>query len=413
MKVRLNTAHLERFSVSLPDTGVLFPDEAAFSSVEHKNNSIDGSSDYIVLPGFCDVHVHFREPGFSYKETIRTGSESAARGGFTDVCAMPNLKPVPDCPEHLRKEMEIIERDAVIRVHPYGALTVNEAGERPADLTGMAGQVIAFSDDGKGVQSDSLMRELMIRAKALGKIVTAHCEVNELLRGGVIHDGEYAKTHGYPGIASESEWRMIERDLRLVRETGASYHVCHISAKESVRLIREAKREGLDVTCETAPHYLVFTDRDLQEDGRFKMNPPIRGEEDREALIEGILDGTIDMIITDHAPHSAEEKSKGLRGSAFGIVGLETSFPVMYTHFVRTGILTLDRLVDLMAVRPRERFGIPFRPRDFSVWDLDTPYKVNPSDFLSMGKASPFTGMEVYGRCITTVMDGTAVYRGF
>ena len=363
------------------------------------------------MPGFCDVHVHFREPGFSYKETIRTGSEAAARGGFTDVCAMPNLKPVPDCPEHLREELEIIRRDAVIRVHPYGSLTVNEAGECPADLAGMAGQVAAFSDDGKGVQSDSLMRELMTRSKTLGKIVTAHCEVNELLKGGVIHDGVYAKTHGYPGIVPESEWRMIERDLRLVRETGASYHVCHISAKESVRLIREAKREGLDVSCETAPHYLVYTDSDLQEDGRFKMNPPIRGEEDREALIEGLLDGTIDMIITDHAPHSAEEKSKGLLGSAFGIVGLETSFPVMYTHFVRTRILTLDRLVDLMAVRPRERFGIPFRRNDFSIWDLNTPYKVDPSEFVSMGKATPFTGMEVYGRCIATVMDGAAVYR--
>ena len=404
MNKRLNTAHMERFSVSLPDTGVLFPEEAAFLSSKT-------DTEYVVLPGFCDVHVHFREPGFSYKETIRTGSMAAARGGFTDVCAMPNLKPVPDTLPHLQEELRAIEKDAVIRVHPYGALTVNEAGEHPAALTEMAPWIIAFSDDGKGVQSDSMMRELMLQAKALGKIIAAHCEVNELLKGGVIHDGDYARNHGYPGISSESEWRMIERDLRLVRETGASYHVCHVSAKESVELIRKAKKEGLDVSCETAPHYLVFTDADLQEDGRFKMNPPIREDEDRKALVDGILDGTIDMIITDHAPHSAEEKAKGLTGSAFGIVGLETSFPVMYTAFVRTGILTMDQLMDLMAVKPRERFGLPFRERDCTVWDLDARYAVDPSDFLYMGKATPFTGMEVYGKCICTVMDGRVVYR--
>ena len=397
MTVRLNTAHMERFSVSLPDTGVLFPDEAA------------DFSEYIVLPGFCDVHVHFREPGFSYKETIRTGSLAAARGGFTDVCAMPNLKPVPDSLPHLQEELELIQRGAAVRVHPYGALTVGEEGKVPAELEEMAPRVIAFSDDGKGVQSDSMMRELMLRAKALGKIIAAHCEVNELLRGGVIHEGSFAKKHGYPGISSETEWRMIRRDLELVKETGVSYHVCHVSAKESVQLIREAKKEGLDVTCETAPHYLVFTEEDLQEDGRFKMNPPIREEADRKALVEGILDGTIDMIITDHAPHSAKEKAGGLSQSAFGIVGLETSFPVMYTGFVRTGILTMDQLIDLMAVKPRARFGIP-DPNDYTVWDLETPYTVDPEEFLSMGKASPFTGMTVYGKCLRTVSDGRIVY---
>ena len=397
MTVRLNTAHMERFSVSLPDTGVLFPDEAA------------DFSEYIVLPGFCDVHVHFREPGFSYKETIRTGSLAAARGGFTDVCAMPNLKPVPDSLPHLQEELELIQLNAAVRVHPYGALTVGEEGKVPAELEEMAPRVIAFSDDGKGVQSDSMMRELMLRAKALGKIIAAHCEVNELLRGGVIHEGSFAKKHGYPGISSETEWRMIRRDLELVKETGVSYHVCHVSAKESVQLIREAKKEGLDVTCETAPHYLVFTEEDLQEDGRFKMNPPIREEADRKALVEGILDGTIDMIITDHAPHSAKEKAGGLSRSAFGIVGLETSFPVMYTGFVRTGILTMDQLIDLMAVKPRARFGIP-DPNDYTVWDLETPYTVDPEEFLSMGKASPFTGMTVYGKCLRTVSDGRIVY---
>ncbi len=397
MTVRLNTAHMERFSVSLPDTGVLFPDEAA------------DFSEYIVLPGFCDVHVHFREPGFSYKETIRTGSLAAARGGFTDVCAMPNLKPVPDSLPHLQEELELIQLNAAVRVHPYGALTVGEEGKVPAELEEMAPRVIAFSDDGKGVQSDSMMRELMLRAKALGKIIAAHCEVNELLRGGVIHEGSFAKKHGYPGISSETEWRMIRRDLELVKETGVSYHVCHVSAKESVQLIREAKKEGLDVTCETAPHYLVFTEEDLQEDGRFKMNPPIREEADRKALVEGILDGTIDMIITDHAPHSAKEKAGGLSQSAFGIVGLETSFPVMYTGFVRTGILTMDQLIDLMAVKPRARFGIP-DPNDYTVWDLETPYTVDPEEFLSMGKASPFTGMTVYGKCLRTVSDGRIVY---
>ncbi|MBQ6550850.1 MAG: dihydroorotase [Lachnospiraceae bacterium] len=394
---RIDHTLFERIPASIPDTGILF------------SLGKDDSREYTVLPGFCDVHVHLREPGFSYKETVRTGTLSAARGGFTDVCAMPNIRPVPDSVPHLSEELALIARDTVIRVHPYGSLTVNEEGEEPADLPGMAPYVCAFSDDGKGVQSEDMMRKLMIRAKMLGKIVTAHCEVNELVKGGVIHEGAYAKAHGYPGISSESEWKMIERDLRLAKETGAAYHVCHISAKESVELIRKAKRDGVDVTCETAPHYLVMTDEDLQEDGQFKMNPPIRGREDREALAEGILDGTIDMIITDHAPHSAEEKAKGLLGSAFGIVGLETSFPVMYTHFVRPGVLSMEKLMDLMAVRPRKRFGLPFG-NDFSVWDLEAPYRIDPAEFLSKGKATPFTGMEVYGRCIATVCDGKTVY---
>ena len=402
MKLKPEHRCFEEIPASLPDTGIFFS-----SGIEL---SADSSREYTVLPGFCDVHVHLREPGFSYKETMKTGSLSAARGGFTDVCAMPNLRPVPDSVPHLKEELDLIERDAVIRVHPYGSLTVNEEGREPADLSGMAPYVVAFSDDGKGVQSESMMRELMTRAKALGKIVTAHCEVNELVKGGVIHDGTFAKAHGYPGISSESEWRMIERDLRLAKETGAPYHVCHISAKESVEIIRKAKREGVDVTCETAPHYLIMTDEDLEEDGRFKMNPPIRGRADREALVEGILDGTIDMIITDHAPHSAEEKAKGLMGSAFGVAGLETSFPAMYTHFVRTGILSMEELMRLMAVTPRKRFGIPFG-NDWTVWDLAASYRVDPEEFFSKGRATPFQGMELYGRCIAAVLNGAVVYK--
>jgi len=366
--------------------------------------------EYTVFPGFCDVHVHFREPGFSYKETIRTGSLAAARGGFTAVCAMPNLDPVPDTPEHLRAELDIIERTAVIPVRPYAAITLGERGEELADLEALAPEAIAFSDDGRGVQSESLMRAAMERAKKLGRLIAAHCEDNSLLRGGYIHDGAYAAAHGHRGICSESEWRQIERDVRLAKETGCAYHVCHVSAKESVAVIRRAKAGGADVTCETAPHYLVLDENDLREEGRFKMNPPVRSAADREALLEGLADGTIDMIATDHAPHAAAEKAKGLEGSAFGIVGLETAFPVLYTALVKKGVLTLEKLVELLTERPRARFGIP-AGNDFSVWDLNAAYRIDPADFLSMGRATPFEGMEVLGRCLLTVADGRAVYR--
>jgi dihydroorotase len=364
--------------------------------------------DLVVLPGFCDVHVHFREPGFSYKETILTGTMSGAAGGYTDVCTMPNLNPVPDSVGNLREQAEIIEKDAVIGVHPYGAITVGERGEKIADLEGMAKDVIAFSDDGRGVQDDSMMREAMQRAKALGKIIVAHCEVNELLFGGYIHDGEYARAHGHRGICSESEWRQIERDLRLADETGCDYHVCHISTKESVELIRAAQADGVRVTCETGPHYLILCDKDLQEHGRFKMNPPLRSERDREALIEGVLDGTIGMIATDHAPHSAEEKSRGLEKSAFGIVGLETAFPLMYTHFVRTGIMSMEKLVDLMCYNARERFGIPLG-EGFSVWALDEEFVVEPENFKSKGRATPFEGDRLFGVCKATVYNGKII----
>ena len=363
-----------------------------------------------VLPGFTDVHVHFREPGFSYKETIRSGSAAAAAGGYTAVLTMPNLNPVPDSLAHLSEELDIIRKDALIDVFPYGAITVDEQGKMLSDMEGMAPYVSAFSDDGKGVQDPEIMREAMVRAKKLGKIIAAHCEVNELLRGGYIHDGLYAEKHGHRGISSESEWREIERDLALAKETGCPYHVCHISAKESVALIRQAKAEGVDVSCETAPHYLLLDESCLQEDGRFKMNPPIRGKEDREALIEGIIDGTIDMIATDHAPHSAEEKAKGLLGSAFGITGLETAFPVLYTGLIRTGIISLEKLTELLAVNPRKRFSIPLG-NDFTVFDLDEEYRIDPEAFYSMGKSTPFSGMCVRGRCLLTVRDGKTVYR--
>ena len=366
--------------------------------------------DIVVLPGFCDVHVHFREPGFSYKETVATGSLAAAAGGYTAVCTMPNLNPVPDSAEHLREQLSIIEQDAVIHVYPYASITVGQAGRELSDMEGMAPDCIAFSDDGRGVQSDDMMRAAMVKAKALGKMIVAHCEVNDLLRGGYIHDGEYAKAHGHRGICSESEYAQIARDIELVREIGCAYHVCHISTKESVELIRRAKAEGLDVTCETGPHYLVLDDGDLREDGCFKMNPPLRSPADREALIEGILDGTIDMIATDHAPHSAEEKGRGLEKSAFGIVGLETAFPVLYTYMVQAGVLTMEKLVETMCINPRKRFGIP-QGKDFAVWDLGEVYTVDPEKFVTMGRATPFAGHTLRGKCLLTVVDGEVVYR--
>lgn len=368
------------------------------------------SKKYIIVPGLCDVHVHFREPGFSYKETIASGSAAAAHGGYTAVCTMPNLDPVPDSAEHLQVQLDAIKRGAAIKVLPYGAITVGEKGERLADMESMSDKVCAFSDDGKGVQNDEMMREAMAKAKRLGKIIAAHCEDNSLLFGGYIHDGEYAKAHGHRGISSASEYKQIERDLRLAEETGCAYHVCHISTKESVELIRQAKARGVDVTSETAPHYLVLCDEDMQEDGRFKMNPPLRSREDKEALIEGIKDGTIDMIATDHAPHSAEEKGRGLEKSLMGVVGLETAFPVLYTELVMKNIITLDRLVELMSFKPKERFGIDTN-NDFAVFDISEAYKIDPEDFLSMGRATPFAGREVFGRCLLTVHGGKAVYK--
>ena len=370
----------------------------------------------VLFPGFVDVHVHLREPGFSYKETIRTGTLAAAHGGFAHVAAMPNLDPVPDCAAALAVQRAIIEKDALVHVHPYGAISVGEKGERLADLEGLAPGVIAFSDDGRGVQSESLMREAMMQCRRLGKILAAHCEDNSLLHGGYIHDGAYARAHGHRGICSESEWGPIARDLRLAEQTGCAYHVCHVSTKESVALIRAAKRRGVDVTCETAPHYLTFTDEDLQEDGRFKMNPPLRAREDRDALIEGLLDGTIDMLVTDHAPHSREEKARGLEKSAMGVVGLETSFAASYTALVQTGILPLGKLVDLMHGAPMRRFGCGTelaegQPADLTAFDLTKTYTVDPETFLTMGRATPFAGRALTGVCKLTMIGGEPVWK--
>ena len=365
--------------------------------------------DYVIFPGFCDVHVHLREPGFSYKETIETGTKAAAHGGYTTICPMPNLNPVPDNYEHLKEELDLIEKEALIEVLPYGSCTVKEEGKEIASLEEMAPYVCAFSDDGKGIQEETMMEEVMLKAKELGKIVAAHCEVNELLKGGYIHDGEYARKHGHRGICSESEWKEIERDVKLAKKTGCAYHVCHISAKESVEIIRQAKKDGIDVTCETAPHYLILNENDLQESGDFKMNPPLRSKEDQEALIKGIQDGTIDMIATDHAPHSEEEKAKGLEKSAMGIVGLETAFPLLYTRLVKMGIISLEKLIELLNDNPRRRFGLKQKD-SWCLWDLNDHYVIDEKDFLSKGKASPFKGMEVYGRCLKTVCEGRTVY---
>ena len=370
----------------------------------------------VLFPGFVDVHVHLREPGFSYKETILTGTLAAAHGGFAHVAAMPNLDPVPDCAAALAVQRAIIEKDALVHVHPYGAVSVGEKGERLADLEGLAPGVIAFSDDGRGVQSESLMREAMMQCRRLGKILAAHCEDNSLLHGGYIHDGAYARAHGHRGICSESEWGPIARDLKLAEQTGCAYHVCHVSTKESVALIRAAKRRGVDVTCETAPHYLTFTDEDLQEDGRFKMNPPLRAREDRDALIEGLLDGTIDMLVTDHAPHSREEKARGLDKSAMGVVGLETSFAASYTALVQTGILPLGKLVDLMHGAPMRRFGCGTelaegQPADLTAFDLTKTYTVDPETFLTMGRATPFAGRALTGVCKLTMIGGEPVWK--
>ena len=366
----------------------------------------------IIIPTFADVHVHLREPGFFYKETIRTGTMAAARSGYGLLMSMPNLQPVPDCLANLEQELKIIKKEACIDVIPYGSITKGEKGQELSDMEEMAPFVAGYSDDGVGLNSSELMESAMKIAKKTGKLIAAHCEDMELRAGGYIHAGRYAAQHGHKGICSESEYKPIERDLKLAAKTGCKYHVCHVSAKESVQLIREAKKAGIDVTCETAPHYLTLTDDMLKEDGRFKMNPPIRSKQDREALIEGILDGTIDMIATDHAPHSAEEKAKGLEGSAMGITGLETSFPVIYTELIKTGILSLEKVLELMCYNPRKRFGLamPDMDTDYAVWDLETEYSIDSESFISMGKATPFDGWKVYGRCLKTVVGGAAVW---
>ena len=369
-----------------------------------------------VSAGFVDVHVHFREPGQSYKETIRTGSLAAAHGGYTTVCAMPNLDPVPDSPDTLALEQEIIDRDACVEVLPYAAITRGRKGLEPVDFAALKGRCVAFSDDGSGVQSEEMMRSAMQAAAREDVILAAHCEDNGLLRGGYIHDGRYAAAHGHRGICSESEWGQIRRDLQLAEETGCRYHVCHISCAESVELIRSAKTRGVRVTCETAPHYLTLCEDDLQEDGRFKMNPPLRRAEDRDALVEGLRDGTVDAIATDHAPHGAEEKSRGLEGSAMGVVGLETAFPVLYTELVIPGKLRLERVIEALTSGPRRAFRLggglqPGERADLTVIDPEAAWTVDPADFLSLGRATPFAGKRVRSRIILTLKDGKPVFQ--
>ncbi len=365
---------------------------------------------YLIMPGFCDVHVHFREPGFSYKETIETGSKASAHGGYTTVLTMPNLNPVPDSKENLDIQLNLIKQNAVIEVIPYGAITKAQQGKELSDMEQMYSKVCAFSDDGRGVQNPEIMLEAMQKAKALNKLIVAHCEDNTLLNGGYIHLGEYAKEHGHRGICSESEYGQIARDIELVKKTGVKYHVCHVSAKESVEIIRKAKKEGIDITAETAPHYLILTDKDLNEEGRFKMNPPLRAEKDRLALIEGLKDGTIDMIATDHAPHSAEEKSKGLEKSAFGIVGIETAFPLLYTHLVKTGIVDLQTIIEKICVSPRKRFGLNLENKGYTVFEIGE-YQIDTNEFLSKGKATPFENEKVNAKCVLTVYNGNIVYK--
>ena len=382
---------------------------------EMENDLVFDLNNYYILPGLIDVHTHLREPGFIYKETIYTGSMAGAKGGYTSICAMPNLKPVPDCMENLNEEINLINKTANINVYPYGAITKGELGEELSDLDEMSNQVVAFSDDGKGIQNEEMMLAAMKKAKKLNKIIAAHCEVNSLLNNGYIHDGEYAKLHNHRGISSASEWKEIERDIALAKGTGVKYHVCHISTKESVELIRQAKSEGVNITCETGPHYLLLDDMMLEEDGFFKMNPPIRSKEDRQALIKGLQDGTIDMIATDHAPHSLEEKTKGLEKSLMGIVGLETAFPLLYTYLVKEDVITFEKLIELMNVNPRKRFEIGTEIKigekaDLSVFNLNEQYKIDSNNFASKGRNTPFNGWEVFGKCKLTICNGKIIF---
>ncbi|MBQ5829928.1 MAG: dihydroorotase [Alistipes sp.] len=380
------------------------------------NDTIIDAKGLVVAPAFVDVHVHLREPGFGYKERIATGTMAAARGGYTTVCSMPNLNPVPDSVENLKAQQDIIDRDAKIEVLPYAAITIGRKGEELVDIASLKGKVCAFSDDGSGVQVDGMMERAMTEAVKYDQLIAAHCEVEELLHGGYIHDGEYAKLNGHKGICSESEWAQVKRDIEIAEKVGCRYHVCHISTKETVALVREAKARGVKVTCETGPHYLIFTDMDLEEDARWKMNPPLRSAEDRAALIEGIKDGTIDMIATDHAPHSVEEKSKGLKDSAMGIVGLETAFAALNTHLVRKGVISLERLIELMSYNPRRVFriegGIEVGDRaDIVLLDTEKAWRVDSEKFYSMGKISMFDGRDMVGDIAMTIHRGEVVYK--
>lgn len=389
--------------------------ERASEITPEDGDTVINAAGLVAAPAFVDVHVHLREPGFGYKERIATGTAAAARGGYSTVCSMPNLNPVPDTVETLGVQLDIIRRDAKIEVLPYAAITIGRKGEELVDIAALQDKVCAFSDDGSGVQHDAMMERAMAEAAKHDALIAAHCEVEELLRGGYIHDGEYARKHGHKGICSESEWEQVRRDIEIAEKLGCRYHVCHISTKETVELVRQAKARGAKVTCETGPHYLIFTDMDLEEDARWKMNPPLRSAEDRAALIEGIKDGTIDMIATDHAPHTVEEKSRGLKDSAMGVVGLETAFAALNTHLVRKGVITLERLVELMSINPRRVFriegGIEVGNRaDIVLLDVERQWRVDSTKFLSMGKISMFDGREMVGDVAMTIHRGNVVY---
>ena len=375
---------------------------------------VEAAGKYL-LPALVDMHVHLREPGYSYKETIASGTAAAAKGGFSMVCPMPNLNPAPDTLAHLKEQLSIVERDAVIGVMPYATITTARKGNECVDYEALAPYVAGFSDDGTGVQSEEVMERAMNGIAPTGKILAAHCEVESLLNGGYIHDGEWCKAHNHKGICSESEWGEVKRDIELAEKTGCRLHICHISTKESVELIREGKKRGVRVTCETAPHYLALCDEDMREEGRFKMNPPLRSRADMEALREGVADGTIDVIATDHAPHSAEEKSKGLEKSAMGVVGIETSLAATYTFMVGGGVISLERLVEIMSLTPRRLLGIGGgivlgEMLDATLVDLNKEFCVEPAKFLSMGKSTPFEGMRLRGEVLMTIANGRLAY---
>lgn len=401
---------MKRLDAKIYSTDSIFIKNVESSLLLDEHLSLYNFNRFTIFPGFCDVHVHFREPGFSYKGTIESESMAAAHGGYTTVCTMPNLNPVPDSLEHLQVEQDLIDKYARISVYPFGSLTKEEKGKELSDIAEMHSKVCGFSDDGKGVQNGKLMKEAMMLCKQYNKVLSAHCEVESLVHGGYIHDGEYARNHGHKGICSESEWKEVERDILLAKETGCAYHVCHISTKESVELIRQAKKDGIAITCETAPHYLIFTDADLQEDARWKMYPPIRSKEDKLALIEGYRDGTIDCLATDHAPHSVEEKSRGLKNSANGIIGLETAFPAVYTYLIKTGEVSLERVIDSLVYAPRKIFSIPVNPNDFTIYDLEEEYIIHSDTFLSKARSTPFDEMNVFGKCVATIHDGNIVW---
>ena len=389
-------------------------------STSISKNGVDtvfNAQDRYLIPGFVDVHVHLRQPGFSYKETIKTGTQAAAAGGYTAVCSMPNVNPVPDSIDGIKAQTDIIEKDAVINVYPFASITKGRKGTgETVDFESLKDIAVGFSDDGTGVQEAEIMQKAMLECAEIDKVISAHCEVNSLLNGGYIHDGEYCREHNHKGICSASEYEQIARDCELAEKTGVHYHVCHISTKESVDIIRQAKARGVKVTCETGPHYLTMCDKDLQEDGRFKMNPPLRSEQDKQALLQGVLDGTIDVIATDHAPHSAEEKSKGLKGSAMGVVGLETAFGVLYTKLVKTGFIPFEKLIDMMSIKPREIFNLPGgrisegEVADLALLDVNKQWTVNPDEFLSVGRATPFEGWELVGKNVLTMCKGEIVY---